>query len=166
MTMYKISFLNKFFIIIYVVSFFVPQYFVVAYDIVTNTDVSISATVNSSPPVGGGGGGGGGSVVITMPTTVNFSGMAYPSSKVTILNNGVIAVTTIADSQAKFSVSVNNLTTGTYNFSVFGEDSNKVKSLTFSFPVYVTEGTTVNIGGIFLSPTINIDKSEVKKATI
>ncbi|NVN97348.1 hypothetical protein HXX01_03920 [Candidatus Nomurabacteria bacterium] len=35
--------------------------------------------------------------------------------------------------------------------------------MSFSFPVYVTAGTTVNIGGIFLSPTINVDKSEVKK---
>jgi len=130
----------------------------------------VGSPVNTTPNTGGGGGGGGGGASSTsdtiLPTIVNFSGMAYPSSKVTILNNGNVAVTTIADPSARFSVAINNLQTGTYNFSVFGYDVNRIKSLTFSFPVYVTAGTTVNIGGIFLSPTINTDKSEVKKGDV
>jgi len=134
--------------------------FVVAYQIMSGPSIiTISAQVNPSGGDGGGGGGGG----TNLPTTVNFSGMAYPNSKVVILNNGTIAATTVADPSARFSVSINNLATNTYNFSVYGEDINGIKSITFSFPVYVTSGTTINIGGIFLSPTVDVDKSEVKQ---
>jgi hypothetical protein len=142
-----------------------------------SSTITISATVgavsnNNNNNNGGGGGGGGGGTSsssdssTTMPTGVNFSGMAYPSSKVTILKNGKIAATTTADPAARFSVSIGDLKTGTYNFSVYGNDVNGIKSLTFSFPVYVTSGTTVNIGGIFLSPTIDTDKSKVKKGEV
>lgn len=120
--------------------------------------VTVSATILKSGNNEGGGGGG-----ENIPSSVNFSGMASPFSKITILNNGVIAKTIIADASARFSASITGLSAGTYNFSVFGVDSNKVKSLTFSFPVYVKKETTIDISGIFLSPTISIDKSEVKK---
>ena len=167
--MINIKFLKKLIFVLLFVSIICicPQFIVADSYVVTSTNaITISAQVGAIPSSGdggGGGGGGGGGSVTTLPTTVNFSGMAYPSSKVTILNNGRVAITTIADPQARFSTAINNLDTGTYNFSVYGEDINGIKSLTFSFPVYVTVGTTVNIGGIFLSPTINIDKSEVKK---
>ena len=139
-----------------IVTFFFTPFMATAIDVIITDNVVISAQVNA--PSGGGGGG------ISLPTIVNFSGLAYPSSKVTILKNGIVAVTTIADNQAGFSASINQgLNTGVYNFSVFGEDTNGIKSLSFTFPVFITEGTTVNIGGIFLSPTIDIDKSEVKR---
>ena len=143
------------------VSVLIPQ-FVFAVDIIS--PVTINAIVN---PVGGGGnesgGGGGGSGGITLPTVVNFSGMAYPLSKVYILKDGNMAVTTIADQAANFSVSLSGLNTNTYSFSVYGEDNRGKKSSMFSFSISVTSGTTVNIGNIFLSPTIDVDKSDVKK---
>jgi hypothetical protein len=46
---------------------------------------------------------------------------------------------------------------------VYGEDSNGRKSSFFSFPIFITSGTIVNIGNIFLSPTIDVDKIEVKR---
>lgn len=140
---------------------FLPFNYLTA-DTVVSSTINISAQV-VAPSSGGGGGGGGGGGSINMPTSVNFSGMAYPSSKVVVLNNGNVAATTYADPTARFAVSLNNLDTGVYNFSLYGEDKNGLKSLTFSFPVYVLSGSIVNIGGIFLSPTIEIDKSEVKK---
>jgi len=137
------------------------------YSVSSETTITISATVGDiviPPSVGGGGGGGGsGGATTTLPTVVNFSGMAYPSSKVTILQDGQVASVVYADKQARFSSSISGLNNEVYNFSVFGETTDGMKSLSFSFPVYVTVGSTVNIGGIFLSPTINIDKSEVKK---
>jgi len=125
-------------------------------------DVNVMSSVNVSVKVlsNGGHGGGGGEDI---PSTVNFSGMAYPLSKITILTDGVISTVVTADKSARFSASITGLSTGVYNFSIFGVDSNKVKSLTFSFPVFVKKGTTINISGIFLSPTISIDKTEVKK---
>lgn len=120
---------------------------------------------NGGGGTGGGGsaGGGDGSGYSSTPTTVNFSGMAYPSSNVTILENGVVALTTNADPDANFSASLSNLSTGTYTFSVYAEDVNGIKSLSYSFPVYITSGTIINIGGIFVAPTINVDKSQVEK---
>lgn len=128
--------------------------------------VTISAYVGvTDPDTGGGGGSGGGgsSTPIHLDTVVNFSGMAYPLSRVYILKDGQVAATTIADPAANFSVSLSNLRTSSYTFSVYGEDNSGRKSAFFSFPIFVTSGTTVNIGNIFLSPTIDTDKSEVKK---
>lgn len=132
-----------------------------AFDITSTSSVTVTARVGPIDDDNGGGGGGGGGYTPT--TTVNFSGMAYPMSRVFILKDGIVAVNTIADPGANFSISLNNLSTGTYTFSVYGEDSNGRKSQSFSFPLFITEGITVNIGNIYLSPTINIDKSEVKR---
>ncbi len=145
--------------------------------------VSESAAVSGTPTAGtgtttggGGGGGGGGGVTagaVTGTTTsgdtgtgdgrITFSGRAYPNSKVSILKDGVLVVSTIADPKADFSVSIGTLASGNYNFSVYGQDSNERKSNSFSFPVFISQGSTINIGGIFLSPTIDVDKSEVKQ---
>ncbi len=114
---------------------------------------------------GGGGGGGGGSspAPAVSSTGVNFSGRAYPLSTVGILEDGQLAVTTIADPDANFSVSISNLASGNYTFSVFGEDSSGRHSSAFTFPIFITSGVTTNIGSIFLAPTIAVDKSEVKQ---
>ncbi len=126
--------------------------------ITDSTAVIISAQVNSSTPGGGSGGGG-----VSSPTEIKFSGMAYPSSKVFILKDGVIAATTVADPQARFAVTLADLDSGSYTFSVYGEDDKGRKSTSYSFPVFVTTGTSVTIGGIFLSPTIDVDKLQVRK---
>lgn len=114
------------------------------------------------PPGGGGGGGGGGVVVSPPSTSVFFSGRAYPLSSVTILKDGQIAVTTIAGPDAKFDVKLSGLSTGNYNFSVYSEDDDGNRSSLFTFSVFVTTGSSTEISGIFLAPTISTDKSEVK----
>lgn len=115
------------------------------------------------PPTGGGGGGGGSSGGQPPKTGVTFSGSAYPMSKVTILKDGEIALQTIAGPDAHFKTSLNNLTPGNYNFTVKSIDSNGNESNPFSFPVYISKATTTDITGIFLAPTIDVDKSQVKK---
>ena len=119
-------------------------------------------TPPQTPPSGGGGGGGGGGGN-TVTTQVVFSGRAYPLSKVVILKDGQTAITTIAGLDATFNVSLSNLSAGNYNFDVYGEDSQGRRSNSFSFPVTITSGATANVSGIFLSPTIDVDKTEVKK---
>jgi hypothetical protein len=126
------------------------------------TGVSISATV----PSGGGGnnnnnGGGGGSS--TVPTSVIFLGRAYPLSHVIILKDGQEIISTIAGPDANFNVSVLGLSGGTYNFSVLGEDSNGVRSAPFNVSVLITPNTATTISGIFIAPTIAVDKTEVKR---
>ena len=146
----------------------------------TSSSVYITAQVNNgigsgsgdststTPATGsGGGGGGGGGGATGLPTNtpmgVNFSGKGYPSSKVVVLQDGNIAFTTVADPQANFSGSITGLATGTYTFTIYTVDKDNRHSVSFSFPVYITANTSVNIGGIILSPTIDVDKTQVKQ---
>ena len=112
------------------------------------------------PPPGGGGGGGG----VTPPQTgVMFSGRAYPLSKVNILKDGQLALSTISGPDSNFTATLGGLSSGDYTFSVYSEDKNGLRSTSFVFQVFITSGVTTNIGGIFIAPIIAIDKSEVKK---
>jgi hypothetical protein len=110
----------------------------------------------------GSGGGGNGEGVLSQ-TGVNFDGRAYPLSKITVLKDGQIATTTIAGSDANFNVSLTGLSSGNYTFSLYGEDNNGNHSALFNIPLFIISGNTATISGIFISPTISVDKSEVKK---
>jgi hypothetical protein len=48
-------------------------------------------------------------------------------------------------------------------FSLYSEDSTDRRSTLFSFPISVTRGATTNVSGIFIAPTIDVDKSQVKR---
>lgn len=121
-----------------------------------------TAPAESAPPSGGGGGGGGGGYA-PAETAVIFSGRAYPGSKVVLLKDGQIAVSVLADPLAAFNISLSGLSAGNYTFSLYGEDKTNERSPLITFPITVTSGTTTRIGGIFIAPTIAVDKSEVKK---
>lgn len=153
-------------------------YFVVRvhdpYSIVIATSTEVSATPAApyvppaTPPSNGGnnGGGGGGSVApppSSGSATVNFSGRAYPRSTVTLLKDAQVVTSTIADANAAFQISLTNIVAGNYIFSVYSEDSAGNRSSLLSFPVSVTADAITNIGGIFISPTIDVDKSQVKQ---
>jgi hypothetical protein len=117
----------------------------------------VSAIV-SGPPGGGGGGGG-----YTVPTSVTFLGRAYPLSKVSLLQDGQLILTTIAGPDSNFNISINDLAGGNYIFSLFGEDSALRKSTLFNIPLYITPNTSTTVSGIFIAPTIATDKSTVAK---
>lgn len=132
----------------------------------STTDNSESNAPDPPPPGGGEGGGGGGGVNGPPPeviTSVTFSGKAYPLSAVSILRDGQKVLTTLAGPDANFSGTLSNLTAGNYNFAIYGEDSQGRRSSLFTFPIYITAGATTNISGIFLAPTIALDKSVVKQ---
>jgi len=112
---------------------------------------------------GGGGGGGGGYIPPTPQTTVNFSGRAYPKSTVTLLKDAQIAASTAAGADSNFQISLSGISAGNYIFSVYSEDKNGNRSSLLTFPVGVTSGVTTNVSGIFIAPTIAVDKSEVKR---
>ena len=128
----------------------------------TETCSTCPADCGSCPPSGGGGGGGGGGT-IPVTTAVIFFGRAYPKSTVTLLKDAQIAATTIAGSDANFQISLSGLSGGNYIFSVYSEDRNGNRSSLLTFPVSVTSGVTTNVSGIFIAPTIAVDKSEVKR---
>lgn len=121
---------------------------------------------NTTPPSGGGGGGGGGSNPPPPPqpvTGINVSGRAYPLSRVTVLKDGQIAATTIAGPDANFQVQLSGLSAGSYNLTVYGTDNQDRQSSLFNFTVFVNIGSVTTIGGIFISPTIAVDKNQVRQ---
>jgi len=121
-----------------------------------------SCEFNISNCTSGGGGGGVGSVS-SSPTAVNFSGRAYPASTVSILEDGQLAKTVMAGSDANFNASLSGLTSGNYTFAVYSEDNQGRRSSLDTFPVILTKGETTTVSNIFISPTIAVDKSEVVK---
>ncbi|HEY4516747.1 MAG TPA: dockerin type I repeat-containing protein [Candidatus Peribacteraceae bacterium] len=129
---------------------------------VSATPVSSGGSSNnnssSNSSSGGGGGGGGGE----SGSTVTISGRAYPLSPVTVLKDGQLAITTIAGPDAKFNVSLSALSAGPYTIAVYGEDGGGNRSTIFAFPVQVVQSATTEIGGVFLAPTIGVDKAQVK----
>lgn len=130
--------------------------------IATSTPVSAIPVANNTNNNGGGGTGGGGGI-LDNPTRVIFSGRAYPKSTVTLLQDAQVVASTVAGQDAKFSISLSGVTPGNYIYSVYSEDNNGLRSSLLSFPVSVTQGVTTNVGGIFITPTIDVDKSEVRR---
>ena len=111
----------------------------------------------ASPPSGGGGGS------VAPITAVIFSGRAYPKSSVTLLKDAQIAATTVAGQDANFQITLFAISTGNYNFSLHRQDSSQRRSNLLTFPVTVTAGATTKVAGIFIAPTIDVDKSTVKR---
>jgi hypothetical protein len=138
-------------------------YFVVrALDAFSNV-IATSTQVSSAPTNGSSGGGGGGGGTISTGSAVTFSGRAYPLSKVSVLKDGQIAVTTIAGPDARFSVVLSGLNAGSYNFALYGEDSSNRRSALFTFPTTLSANSQAIISGIFITPTLAADKVEVKR---
>lgn len=129
----------------------------------TTTPSSVGGSGSSS--TGGGGSSGSVASMTTLPltSTVTLSGRAYPQSTVTILKDAVVAATVHVGEDAKFSVTIRGLSGGTYLFSVYTRDNKGDRSSITTIPASVTSGTDINESGIFLSPTLHVDKSEVKR---
>lgn len=129
-------------------------------------NISISAQVGTGGgggDLGGGGGGGGGGGNLT---EVVFSGRAYPYSPVIILKNGIESVRTVSGGDGKFEVHVKNLSSGSYTFSILAEDDNGRRSTLYTFPLYITNGISTTISGIYIAPTIAVDKTVVQKGDV
>lgn len=115
---------------------------------------------------GVGGGGGGGGVVFPTGGVVVFSGKAYPGSIVTLLKDAQIVSSTIAGQDANFQISLQGVSAGNYIFSLYAEDKNGIRSSLLTFPLSVTAGATNQVSGIFIAPSIGVDKTEVKKGDV
>lgn len=138
--------------------------------IVLSESDAVSATPAGTTSGGGGGGGGGGSGAISGNPSVNssvvFSGIAYPGSKVVLLKDSTVVAETPAGPDANFSISLSNLAVGTYSFAVKAVDANGLSSNLHVYSIYVSSGVTTNVTGIFIAPTISVDKSEVKRGDV
>ncbi len=115
---------------------------------------------------GGGGGGGGGYVAPAFITSAVFKGIAYPSSNVTLLQNGQVVAVTQAGPDARFEIDLSNSPAGTYNFGLWASDPEGNRSLLQTFQITVANGATTVISGIFFAPTIGSDKIAVKQGDV
>jgi hypothetical protein len=137
----------------------------------STSTVTISAIVidpnSPPPPPPTSGGGGGGSTIgpdfSTGTDSAVFKGLAYPGSIVTLLKNGVIAAEVPASPNGSFEITLRNLRAGTYTFGILAEDKNRLKSTLDLYTVYIANGVSTQVEGIFIPPTITSDKLEVKR---
>jgi hypothetical protein len=153
--------ISKSFLLLFLVSVFsLSPFLSIAEDLSITAEVTGGTTGGTTGGSGGGGGGGGG---YTSPTSVIFSGRAYPLSQITLLKDGQVALSTVAGPDANFLMTLSGITTGSYTFSIIGTDSNGLRSTLFTVPIFITSGATTTVSGIFLAPTIDTDKKEVLK---
>jgi hypothetical protein len=125
---------------------------------------------SNPPPSGGGGGGGGGGAPYVPPTAsqagASFKGIAYPTSNITLLQNGQFIATTQAGPDAMFEIDLSNISVGTNNFTVYAVDPSGNRSTPQTFQLAATAGATTVVSGIFFPPTISADKTKVKKGNV
>lgn len=139
-------------------------------DCTDSLDESESSTPSPPPSNGGGssggGGGGGGGGFLPSGTQVIFRGKAYPGSRITLLRDAQVVSEAPAGPDGNFDISLSGLSSGTYTFGVWAEDKNGIRSNTHTFTVAITGNVTNVISGIFIPPTIHIDKKEVKHGDV
>ncbi len=129
---------------------------------------SISVTVTVPGAISSGGGGGGGGIVPFPepgPAKVIFEGKAYPGAFVTLLKNGKTAATATAEKTGDFEIVLTGVASGFWSFGVFAEDTEGRKSVTMGFGTNILGGTDTAISGIFVSPTISLSGSAVRKGS-
>lgn len=117
-------------------------------------DVVLTVTVDnpSVSPAGGGSGGAG----WLLGGGARFVGLAYPQSRVTLLQDGQAAVSALASADGSFQLAVTGLPAGTHIFSLFAEDAEGGFSSLFSVPLKITANAITTVTGIFLSPTLRL----------
>ncbi|MDD5625717.1 MAG: hypothetical protein PHG83_00955 [Patescibacteria group bacterium] len=128
-----------------------------------NLSCKADCTFDTSDCISGGGGGGGGGGLYVPETKVIIQGMAYPNTDVTILKDGKIAGIIKADNMANFKFELPGITPGICSLSLWAEDFRGRRSPSFSYTLSVQSGMTTTIANIFLPPTIDLDKDQVKK---
>jgi len=96
-----------------------------------------------------------------LPTTgVVFLGKAYPSSNISLLQNGRLIVRTVSGPDASFLISLSNATPGNANYLIVAEDPFGRQS-SFNVPVVITASATTTVSGIFISPTLDLSKRQI-----
>lgn len=111
--------------------------------------VSISAIVLDSNPV-------------VPDPSVQFSGLASADAVVTVERDGVAIGTTTASSDGSFAIALTGQPTGQHTFSIRATDTAGGALAPVHFAFQLTAGTNTVVSGVFLGPSIAIDKDAVK----
>ena len=115
------------------------------------------------PPPGGTGPIVGGVQQEPRPTEVAFEGKAYPNTDVNIIKDGAVIGIVRADGLANFRFSTTNITPGTATFGFWAEDRGGLRSVSFTVTTEITSNVLTTISGIFLPPTIDLEKRNVRR---
>lgn len=99
-------------------------------------------------------------------TQVKVVGKAYPRSNVNILKDGTVIGIVAADSKADFTFTTGNITPGTTTFGIWAEDRLGLRSIALTVTFEVISGSTTTVSGVFLPPTLDLDKTEVDRGEI
>ncbi|MBI4281036.1 hypothetical protein HY628_02465 [Candidatus Uhrbacteria bacterium] len=131
------------------------------------TSDEVSAVPAETPPVPGVGGPQP-PILPAAPVTatVQFSGRAFPNGEIFLLKDGRRIATTTADADASFTFEIKDLSLGNYLFGIFGQDEHGRRSSLTTIPLMIDSNETRTVQGIFLSPTLSVDKQEVKQGDL
>ena len=135
--------------------------YVVAQTIIEDDTIDITAVVQdpNQPPAGGGGGGG---TNTTNAATVSMQGYTFPGAKLTLLKDGQVATTLVANPDGTFQITLNNLVFGTYQLSLFAEDQYGVTSSPYTVNVPASSTQPYVYANIILPPTFSANQVLVR----
>ena len=110
---------------------------------------------------------------VVFPTSVSFSGRAYPGGRVKFFrrsmidiretNTYVLDTETTADSSGRFEKKFQALLQGAYFFAVEARDRDNRSSGILSFTVNLISNNKLNADNIFVAPTVDFDPSTATK---
>ncbi len=122
----------------------------------TDSDtLDVSAVVGSPAPPGGTGSGS------SSGATVVMSGWAFPAAKLTLLRDGSVATTLIANPDGSFQITLNGLRFGNYQLSIFAEDPNGILSSPHTINLLANANQPYNFSNIIIPPTISASPTVV-----
>ena len=129
-------------------------------DTVTDTE-SLDVTAVVPSPNAPGSGGSSGSPA-NPSNSVTISGFSFPDAKLTLLKDGQVATTLIANQDGTFTIVVNGLNFGLYQFAVFAEDRDGIASSSYvvNAPVYAAQNYAYT--GVIIPPTISVSSTTLQ----
>lgn len=92
---------------------------------------------------------------------VIISGYAFPNSTVIILVDGVRAQSTQANSSGLFSVTLDAIARGVYNFGIYAIDRNSIHSSTFTTTFSVIGSRASSLSNVNVMPSIRVEPDPV-----
>ncbi len=100
---------------------------------------------------------GGGSLALAL----SFSGKTSPGATVTLLKDSEIVGSVVSGSGGSFTITSSGDVGGSYQFGVYSTDSSGRRSVLVSLPLSVSAGATMDVTGIFIPPTLQLNKRGV-----
>lgn len=96
-------------------------------------------------------------------TVLTFSGKTSPGALVTLVENGAVVGTTIADNQGNFSKSLLAQTPGVHLIGIYATDENTLTTPTVNYSVSLTASVETTLSNIILPPTISLSTNALDK---